>query len=291
MKKVYDNSESLERAYSKALVFTKSHYENFPVVSHFLPSKIRKHTAIIYQFARTADDFADEGILSSDERLTYLSDYENKLAECLIGNYENDFWYALRNTIEENNLSPIHFYDLLKAFKQDVVIKRYADFNELLGYCRFSANPVGRLILELYNIRDEESKIYSDNICTALQLTNFYQDIPLDFKKGRIYLPHDEMEIYGVSEKILELKENNVNLRTFLNFQIERTRTLFNTGRKLISRLPWKLKFQISWTILGGEKILEKIEKINYDVLNIRPRLSRKNFLELITASISIVKK
>ena len=161
----------------------------FPVVSILVPKNLRKHVAIIYWFARTADDFADEGNMSEDERIEKLNDFENSLNDLLNGKFKSPFEQALHQTIKQKNLTPQLFFDLLKAFKQDVVKKRYNDFDEVLDYCNCSANPIGRLILELFDIRNEEAFNYSDKICTALQLTNFYQDIEIDYEKGRIYFP------------------------------------------------------------------------------------------------------
>ncbi|MEJ2618402.1 MAG: squalene/phytoene synthase family protein, partial [Ignavibacteriaceae bacterium] len=171
----------------ESLSLSKNHYENFPVVSFLVPKHLRKDVAIIYWFARTADDFADEGNLLPEERLRKLNEFEHRLTSLLKGNCEGDIEFALNKTIKERNLTPKYFYDLLKAFKQDVVKKSYENFEELLDYCNYSANPVGRLILELNDIRNDEAFGYSDKICTALQLTNFYQDIKVDYLKGRIY--------------------------------------------------------------------------------------------------------
>ena len=276
----------MDSAYKSAIAFAKAHYENFPVISFLIPKKLQKHIAVIYWFARTADDFADEGELNPEERLKRLNDFEEKLTSTLNGNPKNEFIAGLVNTIKDKNLTPHLFYDLLKAFKQDVLKKRYKDFNEVLEYCRHSANPIGRLILELFNIRNEEVFQYSDKICTALQLTNFYQDTIIDYKKGRIYLPEEEMQKFGVSKKSFELKENNLNLKSLIKFNVERTQVLFEEGKSLLGHLNGRFKYEIKWTISGGEAILEKIKKNDYDVLNIRPELSKKDFIRLFLKSI-----
>ncbi|MDH7604578.1 MAG: squalene synthase HpnC [Melioribacter sp.] len=278
--------DRLKKAYDDAVKFTKSHYENFPVVSFFLPNKLKKHIAVIYQFARQADDIADEGNYPIDFRLMLLENYKNTLISTLKGIYEDDFWMALGNTINSMKLTPEYFFNLLSAFEQDVTVTRYKTFDDLLNYCERSANPVGRLILELFDIRDEKVMDYSDAVCTALQLTNFYQDISIDYKKNRIYLPLNEMKKFGVSENIFELKKNNANFKQLLKFHIEKTKELFNKGKNILNYLPGILRLQIKLTILGGEKILEKIEELDYDTLNYRPILSKKDLVNLFFRAI-----
>jgi squalene synthase HpnC len=277
-----------ENAYKKALIFAKDHYENFPVVSFLIRKELRKDVAIIYWFARTADDLADEGNHSEKERLENLEIFENRLTRLLNDNFESEFDLALAESIKTRNLNPAHFYNLLKAFKQDVVKKRYAAFSEVKDYCKNSANPVGRLILELHDIRNEEAFSYSDDICTALQLTNFYQDTAIDFGKGRIYYPLEEMEKFKVVEKMFRLNENNSNLRELVKFSTSRTKELFNRGKNLLHYLDGCLKMEIKWTILGGEKILGKIEENNFDVIQQRPIITKIDFIWLIIKSFLI---
>jgi len=279
--------DRLKKAYNEAIKFAKSHYENFPVVSFFLPNRLKKHIAVIYQFARQADDIADEGNYPIDFRLMLLENYKNKLINTLEENYEDDFWMALGNTIKSMRLTPEYFFNLLSAFEQDVTVTRYKTFDDLLNYCERSANPVGRLILELFEIRDEKVMEYSDAVCTALQLTNFYQDISIDYSKNRIYLPLNEMKKFGVSENIFELKKNNANFKQLLKYHIEKTKELFNKGKNILNYLPGILRLQIKLTILGGERILEKIEELDYDTLNYRPILSKKDLVNLFFRAIS----
>jgi squalene synthase HpnC len=275
----------IDSAYNEALEFTKNHYENFPVISFLIPKKIRKDVAVIYWFARTADDIADEGNCTPEERIKKLNEFENRFTELVNGNYVNPLELALYKTIQSRNLTAQHFYNLLKAFRQDITKNKYTDFTDLLAYCNNSANPVGRLILELNNIRDNDAFGYSDNVCTALQLTNFWQDTAIDYKKGRIYLPQDEMEKFGVVEKMFELNENNLNLREVLKLNVDRTRLFFEEGKKLTGYLSGRLKYEIKWTILGGEGILKKIEADDFNVLIKRPVLTKKDFLILLLKS------
>lgn len=275
----------IENAYREALSFTKSHYENFPVVSFFIPKELRKHIAVVYQFARQADDIADEGNFNAGQRIQQLSDYRQKLSDALDQKFYDNFWLAFFNTMSERNLSPQNFFDLLSAFEQDITKTRYNNFPEVMDYCGRSANPVGRIILELFDIRDDESQKHSDAICTALQLTNFLQDTAVDYSKGRIYLPLDEMKDFGVEENLFRLKENNSNFILLLKHQIERIDGMFDAGRLLLAKLPTSLKYQIKMTILGGKEILRKIEKNNYDVLNVRPALTKADFINLLLKS------
>jgi squalene synthase HpnC len=275
-----------DKAYSDAIRFAKTHYENFPVVSLFIPRKFQKHVAIIYWFARTADDIADEGNLETEERLDRLNEFRKRIPELINGNSQSYFELALGKTISEMKLSAGLFSDLLEAFKQDVIKKSYENFEEVLNYCRKSANPVGRLILELFGIRNEQAFIYSDNICTALQLTNFYQDVSIDYHKGRIYFPLSEMKNFGVEENIFTSNENSSEFKELLKFNVRRAQSLFEDGKKLLNYLSGRLKFEIKWTILDGEAILNKIIKNDYKVLGNRPELKKSDFLILLFKAI-----
>ncbi len=275
----------LDLAYIEAINFTKKHYENFPVVSLLVPKHLRKHIAIIYWFARTADDIADEGDLLPGDRIKKLDDFQERLTNLLSERFDSLFDLALHSTIKARNLTHEYFYSLLQAFRQDIIKSRYENFSDLLAYCCNSANPVGRLILELNEIRNEGSFELSDKICTALQLTNFWQDSSTDFERGRIYYPLNEMEKFGVVEKMFELKENNLNLRALVKHNIDRTANLFNEGEKLVDHLNGRLKYEIKWTILGGKSILRMIEKNNYNVLQQRPALAKRDFFVLLLKS------
>lgn len=279
------NELDLIEAYNEALRFTKSHYENFPVISIFVQNHLKKHIAVVYQFARQADDIADEGNMSKEERIAKLNEYEESLRSALNLEYSSAFWFALKNTIQDKKLSEANFFNLIKAFKQDIVKKRYKTFDDVLSYCRNSADPVGRVILELNGITDTKAKEYSDMICTGLQLTNFYQDVSVDYKKDRIYISEDEMNLYEISEKQFENKDKNDKFERLMIHQIERVRQLFIEGRNLLKYLPGMLRFQIAWTILGGEAILSKIEEIGYDTLNFRPTLSKTDMIKLLLKS------
>jgi len=279
-------SEKTDYGYQAALKFAGNHYENFPVVSFLVPKDLRKHVAVIYWFARTADDIADEGSIDEFDRVLKLEQFQNRLTELINGNAGDDFETALAATIKSKNLTTDLFYDLLAAFKQDITKKRYSTFAEVLQYCKNSANPVGRLILELNNIRDNEAFLLSDKICTALQLTNFLQDTIIDYdEKGRIYLAGDEIESFTVNQKIFELKENNPNLKKLIKLNVDRTEQMFIEGSKLLKFLRGRLKFEIKWTILGGMEILNRIKQNDYNVFAPRPSLSKKDFAVLLLRS------
>jgi squalene synthase HpnC len=274
--------EQIEKAYKEALEIAAGHYENFPVVSKLVPSGLRKHVAVIYRFARTADDIADEGNDSPEIKIARLDEYKEKLSDCLKGKFADEFWLALKNTIDTYSLKEEYFYDLLSAFRQDIEKKRYRNFEELLDYCRRSANPVGRIMLQLFGIKNPECYKYSDYVCTALQLINFYQDVSIDYQKGRIYIPMDEMEKFGVTEESFEKRIADANFKSLMKFQLKRNLELFMKGSYLIEILPYRMKYQISWTIYGGKKILYKIARGGYDVLNFRPVLSKIDYLILM---------
>jgi len=273
-------------AYLKAEEFAKSHYENFPVVSLFIKKEMRKHVAIIYWFARTADDIADEDNFTVEERLLKINNFNERLTHIVAGDYTDEYEHALYLTINERKLTPVHFFNLLKAFKQDIFQQKWNTFNDILDYCTNSANPVGRLILELYNVRDDKAFYYSDKICTALQLTNFYQDVSKDILKNRIYFPIDEIEKFGVKLKSFELNENNDNLRRLVKFNVERAESFFREGENLLNYLSGRLQYEIKWTILGGRAILKKIIKSDYNVINIRPSLSKFDYFFLFLKSL-----
>ena len=259
----------------------KNHYENFPVASFLIPTYYRKDIAIVYWFARTADDMADEGDYEPEIRLNRLYKFEADFKKSLKETSDNPYFNLLSNIIKDKALSPVYFLSLLSAFRQDVVKKRYESFDEVLDYCARSANPVGRILLELFKVNSPEAIIASDKICTALQLTNFFQDTSIDFYKGRIYYPLDELRMFSVTEKMFELNENNPNIKALVKHNVDRTQVLFDEGKTLLKYLSGRFKFEIKWTIAGGEKILGKIRQNDYNVFTKRPKLSKIDFITL----------
>lgn len=245
------------------------HYENFPVASLLVPARLREPIRVIYRFARSADDFADEGEDPPEVRLRRLAEYRRQLAAPA-----EPLLREVAKIIREHELPVELFADLLDAFAQDVTRKRYASFAEVMEYCRRSANPVGRLLLHLFKRTSERDLQDSDAICSALQLINFWQDIELDYAKDRrVYLPQDEMARFGVTERHLAEKICDRAWEHLLQFQTQRTRALMLSGAGLGQRLPGRIGLEIRATIQGGLRILEKMERAGYDVFRRRPRL------------------
>lgn len=278
-------SYTVPEAFAYCESMARAHYENFPVGSLLVPKARRKHVYSIYAFARTADDFADEGYDSGEwteaRRLAALTDWEHKLEESFAGRAEHPVFVALAATAAELKLPVQLFKDLLSAFKQDVIKRRYADFAEVLDYCTRSANPVGRLILLLFDYRDERLHQLSDHICTALQLANFWQDVAVDIKKDRIYLPQEEMTRFGVTEEDLRNRRFSAAYADLLRFQVERTREIFALGQTLPAQVRGRLAVELRLTWLGGMRILERIEALGYDTLNARPKITTSDKLVL----------
>jgi squalene synthase HpnC len=302
---------TIRGAYAECRRRARRHYENFPVASLLLPRAKRDALAAIYAFARYADDLADEpGV---EGRLARLAEWRERLGQCYVGEHlygapeggpqgpspteapaggpqapsptepqiGHPVFIALRDTINRFQLSQEHFENLLRAFEQDVVENRHADFASLLAYCRCSANPVGRLVLELFGHRDPELFALSDHICTALQLTNFWQDVAVDLERDRIYLPLDDLRRFNYSLDDLQTRRADERWRQLIAFEISRTRELFEKGKSLPERVLPELRRQLRLTWLGGMTILTKIESVGYDVFRRRPTLSRWDFVRL----------
>ena len=252
------------------------HYENFPVASLLLPAPLREPVRVIYRFARTADDFADEGSDPPDIRLSRLNRYRQELSRIERGEASNDpLFRELGKIIAEHALPVRLFADLVDAFVQDVTKKRYADFAEVMDYCRRSANPVGRLLLHLFKRTTDSELRQSDAICSALQLINFWQDVHVDYTRdGRVYLPQDEMAHHGVTEDHLARQRCDAAWRSLMRQQIGRARELMLSGAPLGRALPGRTGVEIRATIQGGLRILEKIEQAGYDVFRRRPVLT-----------------
>jgi len=254
----------------------KTHYENFPVASVLLPAQLREPVAAIYAFARSADDFADEGDLPAAERLALLDGYRRELDAIAAGSpTAHPVFMRLRPIVASYRLPLQLFRDLLDAFAQDVVKTRYADYAELLDYCRRSADPVGRLLLHLFGEATPENLRQSDAVCSALQLINHWQDVGIDATKpvSRIYLPQDEMARFKVSDAAVCHRSASADFLGLMRFQVDRARALMLEGAPLGRRLPGRIGLEIRAIVAGGLRILEKIEAVGYDVFSRRPVL------------------
>jgi phytoene synthase len=259
------------------------HYENFPVASVLLPRRLRPAVGAIYGFARSADDFADEGDLPAAERLARLDAYRERLRAIASGQPAADPLFArLAAAIREHGLPIQAFHDLLDAFSQDVVKRRYADFDEVLAYCRRSANPVGRLMLHLFRAATPQNIRWSDAICTGLQLVNFWQDVAVDLRKDRIYLPQDEMARHGVTDADLFAARLDAPLRELIAFQVSRARAMLESGAPLARAVAGRSGFELRLVVQGGLRILERIDRVRGDVFRRRPVLGASDWLLML---------
>lgn len=274
--------QTLRAAYDECRRLARRHYENFPTASRLVPRDKRDALAAIYAFARCADDVADEpGRGARDVRLRALAEWRQKLADCYAGRVAHPVFVALHDAAQRFDLSREHFENLLRAFESDVRVNRHQDFDSLLAYCTCSANPVGRLVLELFDHRDPELFALSDKICTALQLTNFWQDVAVDFERDRVYLPLEDLNRFGYSLEDLRARNSDNRWVRLMQFECARTRELFEQGRPLPERVRPELRRQLRLTWLGGTEILSRIVKSGYDVFRRRPSLHGRDFFWL----------
>ena len=261
----------LEEAYRYCARLARSHYENFPIASLLIPREMRKHIYAVYAFCRYIDDLGDE---ARGDRLALLDAWEGELERCYRGEPRHPIMVALADTIERFAIPKEPFKKLIEANRLDQQKNRYRTYEELLHYCDHSANPVGRIFLHLFGYRDEERLRLADKTCTALQLTNFWQDIAIDLEKGRIYLPREDLERFGYSEEELKRHRVNENFKRLMRFELARTRELFSQGLRLVELLDGRLKVSVELFSRGGLAILEKIERVGYDVFHKRPQLT-----------------
>lgn len=265
------------------------HYENFPVASVLVPAPLRRPIEVIYRFARSADDIADEGEAPSEERLAGLAAYQAELDRIAAGTPPlTPLFTALAEVVRRHALPLQLFHDLLDAFAQDVVRKRYADYPELLDYCRRSANPVGRLVLHLFGRTAPEQLARSDHICTALQLINFWQDVAVDWQKDRVYIPQADLLRFRVGEADIAAGRWSANWAALMDFQIDRAGELIQRGAPLVHELPGRLGWEIRLTVQGGRRILERIRRVRGDVFRHRPQLGKWDWLVLAGRSITM---
>jgi squalene synthase HpnC len=280
-----DQAPSLEDAYAYCERLARTHYENFSVATWFLPKRLRQHFFNIYAYCRISDDLGDE---TGDPAasLQLLDEWERELNACYAGAPRHPVFVALTGTVREFDIPRHEFSDLLTAFRQDQTTTRYETFNDLLGYCENSANPVGHLVLYLCGYRDSERQQLSDFTCTALQLANFWQDVSVDFGKGRIYLPLEDLRKYGVSLEDISSQRNNAAFCEMMRFEVQRARQWFERGLPLINKVGRELAIDIELFSRGGQEILNAIERQDHAVLGNRPVISKSRKLALVARAV-----
>jgi hydroxysqualene synthase len=297
---VVSHDADVARAYAHCERLAREHYENFPVASRLLPAAMRPHIAAIYAFARTADDYADEPGIAPEERLRLLDEWGRKLtrsAEERFGEQnggtetppygyrdgdDNGVFLALGRTIRDCRLPVTLFEDLLSAFRQDVTTTRYDSWASVIDYCRRSANPVGRLVLRVAGYDDPRLDAQSDSVCTALQLANFWQDLGRDWAIGRLYVPSDDWIPAGAREEDLTAGRLTPEWRGVMRVMVRRTRELFAAGRGVCDGVSGRLRWELRLTWLGGSRILDALERADFDVFNHRPSIGTRDIPGLI---------
>jgi squalene synthase HpnC len=272
------------RAYCERLA--KTHYENFSVATWFLPAKLRQHFYNVYAYCRISDDLGDE-VGNPQQSLELLDQWESELNACYATAPRHPVFVALAETVKQFSIPQHEFSDLLVAFRQDQTITRFETFNDVLGYCHYSANPVGHLVLYLCGYSDAERQQLSDFTCTALQLANFWQDVAVDYGKGRIYLPLEDLRRYGVSEDDIAQRRATPQFIALMKFEVERAREWFARGFPLVKKVSKELAIDIELFSRGGQEILNAIERQGFDVLKVRPVISKTRKLLLVARAVA----
>jgi squalene synthase HpnC len=272
-------SPAQAREYCRRLA--RSHYENFSVATWFLPGRLRQHFCNVYAYCRISDDLGDE-VGDTGDALALLDQWEAELNACYDGHPKHPVFVALAETVETFKIPKHEFSDLLRAFRQDQTVTRYESFDDLLGYCRYSANPVGHLVLYLCGYNDAERQQLSDFTCSALQLANFWQDVSVDYAKGRIYLPIESLRRFGVSEEDIASNRNTQAFREMMRVEVERARQWFRRGLPLVEKVDRELAIDLELFSRGGQEILNSIERQDFAVLGQRPAISKPRKLALV---------
>jgi squalene synthase HpnC len=276
-----DQAPSAEEARTYCRKLARTHYENFSVATWFFPQHLRQHFFNIYAYCRVSDDLGDE-VGDPSASLHLLDQWQTELDACYAGSPRHPVFVALADTVLNFDIPKQEFADLLTAFRQDQTVTRYQTFEDLLGYCRYSANPVGHIVLYVCGYRDAERQQLSDFTCTALQLANFWQDVSLDHAKGRIYVPLESLERFGVTEGDIAAQRNTPAFRDMMKFEVERARDWFHKGLPLSSMVNRELAIDIELFTRGGQEILKAIERQNFAVLGRRPVISKISKLALL---------
>jgi squalene synthase HpnC len=272
---------TLEEAREYCARLARSHYENFSVASWFLPEHLRQHFFNVYAYCRISDDLGDE-VGDTAASLELLDQWQQELDACYQGSPKHPVFVALADTVKQFDIPKHEFSDLLIAFRQDQTVTRFGTFDDVLAYCRYSANPVGHLVLYLCGYRDADRQRLSDFTCTALQLANFWQDVTVDYAKGRIYLPLEDLRRFDVSESDIAGKQNTPAFCAMMKFEVERAQDWFHQGLPLISQVDKELAIDLDLFSRGGQEILRAIAKQDYAVLGNRPAISKLRKLALV---------
>lgn len=284
--RIPDKVPTLEEARTWCRHLAETHYENFHVATWFLPGRLRPHFHAIYAYCRVSDDLGDE-VGNTEQSLALLDLWNHELDACYEGRVRHPVFVALAETIRACDIPKDPFADLLKAFRQDQLVPRYGTMQEVLGYCRYSANPVGRLVLYTCGYRDEERFRLSDATCSALQLANFWQDVRVDWAKDRVYLPQEDMRRFGVTDATIDKGIATPGFRELLKFEVEYARGLFHQGLPLIGMVDRELAVDLDLFSRGGLEILNAIERQSHDVLASRPSISKRTKLQLALRAVS----
>ena len=272
---------SLEEARAYCERLAKSHYENFSVATWFLPRRLRQHFYNVYAYCRISDDLGDE-VGDAQQSLELLDQWEMELNACYAGSPKHPVFVALAETVKQFSIPQHEFSDLLIAFRQDQTITRFETFDDILAYCRYSANPVGHLVLYLCGYSDTERQQLSDYTCTALQLANFWQDVFVDYGKGRIYLPLEDLRSFGVTGEDIAQRRATPQFLAMMKFEVERARDWFARGLPLVNMVNRELAIDLELFSRGGQEILNAIERQGFDVLRARPAISKSRKLMLV---------
>ncbi len=275
------NAPRLDEAREYCARLARTHYENFSVATWFLPARLRQHFFNVYAYCRISDDLGDE-VGDTAASLALLDQWQAELDACYEGSPKHPVFVALAETVRRFDIPKHEFSDLLLAFRQDQTVTRFESFQDVLGYCRYSANPVGHLVLYLCGYRDVERQQLSDFTCTALQLANFWQDVSVDYAKGRIYLPLEDLRRFQVSETDIAQKQNTPAFCEMMKFEVERARDWFQRGLPLIDKVDRALAVDLDLFSRGGLEILNAIERQGYAVLGHRPAISKSRKLALV---------
>ena len=268
-------------AYAYCERLARSHYENFSVATFFLPKRLEQHFFNVYAYCRISDDLGDE-VGNVEQSLALLDAWETELDACYAGTPRHPVFVALAGTVKEFNIPRHEFADLLTAFRRDQTVTRFPTFADVLDYCKYSANPVGHLVLYLGGYSDSERRKLSDFTCTALQLANFWQDVSVDWTKGRVYIPLEDLKRFGVSEDDIANRHATPQFIELMKFEVARAREWFANGLPLVQKISPDLALDIELFSRGGQEILNAIEKQGYDVLKSRPAISRPRKLWLV---------